>query len=64
MALQLLIIDCSDPYMWYAGMIGKRVPFLYEDSNHYWSREPAGYSNIVRKKDAEIIEVSEHEEAN
>lgn len=52
----LRIIKCTDSLMWYSDMIGKCVPFLREYSDYYMSREPAGYSNIVKLEDAEVIE--------
>lgn len=55
----LKIKDCSDSMMWYRDMIGKTVELAKHpdaDQDVYWSREPAGYLNIVKKQDAEIIE--------
>jgi hypothetical protein len=55
------IISCSDRLLWYRDLIGQTVPFLGEDIDRgekiYWSREVAGYKNLVRAKDAEIIEL-------
>lgn len=56
---QLRITKCSDPQMWYAGLVGKTVPLLREETEGYLSREPKGYTNIVRKEDAEIIDGDE-----
>lgn len=55
---ELLITGCTDPMMWYADKVGQRVPLLgiWPESG-YRSREPAGYSNVVRFADAEIVEV-------
>lgn len=53
----LHIIKCSDSLMWYADRVGRIVPFLWEGDTYYMSREPAGYTNIVLKQDAEFIEV-------
>ena len=53
---RLLINKCSDPQMWYAGLVGKLVPLLWEDSAGYWSREPAGHTNIVRREDAQVVD--------
>ena len=56
---RLRIIKCSDGMMWYADMVGQTVPYLggWSDSpDVYASREPAGYVNIVKKIDAEIVE--------
>ena len=52
---ELLIVDCKDAAMWYSGKVGKRVPFLSSDSEGYWSREDAGYRNVVRRDDARIV---------
>ncbi len=57
------IIDCSDPMLWYSDSVGATVPLLGSDTDSkgpiYWTREPAGYKNLVFQKDAEIIEVNE-----
>lgn len=52
---KLLIKKCSDPQLWYAELVGQKVELLREDSEGYWSREPAGYLNVVRREDAEVI---------
>lgn len=58
---QLKIVNCRDPLMWYRNQIGSIVPYLGESDDIrgpiYWSREPAGYKNIVFKTDAELIEL-------
>ncbi len=58
----LKITGCSDSQMWYARHIGSVVPYIGEDIDRkgpiYWSREPAGYKNIVFQCDAELIEVN------
>lgn len=56
--LKLRITGCSDRSMWYAGMVGQVVDLLGEDRREYLSRELAGYVNIVKKADAEVV--SEH----
>ncbi|WP_170941722.1 hypothetical protein [Cellvibrio mixtus] len=53
--MRLFIHKCSDPQLWYADLVGHEVELLREDSDGYWSREPAGYTNIVRREDAEVI---------
>lgn len=53
---ELLITGCSDHLMWYADKVGQRVPFVREDRDGLWGREPAGYVNIVRRADAELVE--------
>ena len=51
----LKIIDCTDGMMWYADKVGSIQPYLGEDIDIkgpiYWSREPAGYKNMVFQKD-------------
>lgn len=58
----LKIIKCSDSMMWYRDMVGEIVTLAkpeYADPDVYWSRELAGYLNIVNKQDAEVIEVKD-----
>jgi len=58
----LKIISCSDSMMWYRDKVGEVVPLAkpeHADPDIYWSRERAGYINIVYKRDAEVVEVSE-----
>lgn len=57
----LLITSCIDSSMWYAEKIGQYIPFLWEEEDYYWSREDAGYKNIVKKCDAVVFE-KEHNE--
>lgn len=60
MTKALLITGCSDPLMWYAQKVGETVPLLgiWPESG-YKSLEPAGYTNVVRFEDAEVIEASD-----
>jgi len=51
----LLIKQCPDEMMWYRDKVGQYVRYLYEDAQTYWSVENAGYKNIVRKEDAELV---------
>ena len=53
----LHILKCSDPLFWYKDYVGIVVPLVRVCYNEYISREPSGYTNIVRLEDAEIIEV-------
>jgi len=56
----LRITRCADLLMWYAPLVGKVVPYLGEwPESGYKSREPGGYTNVVRFGDAVIIEVSD-----
>ena len=52
---ELRITGCTDRSMWYSSLVGERVPFLREEHDCYLSREPAGYVNIVKKADAEVV---------
>ena len=56
---RLVIERCSDPLLWYAPLVGKTVPNLGWDESlpGWWSREPAGYKNIVRAQDASAVVV-------
>lgn len=55
--LKLRITKCNDPLMWYAEMVGQTVPLLrtIEKEGCYISVEPAGFSNIVKFGDAEVV---------
>lgn len=59
----LKIIKCSDHMMWYSDLIGEIVPLLGTDIDMkgpiYWSREPAGYKNMVFETDAVVVEVED-----
>ena len=58
---QLLITGCSDSQYWYAGLVGTRQKYAGETDDFYWSRESAGYINIIKKTDATIVEsTNEH----
>lgn len=52
---ELRITGCTDRSMWYSSLVGALVPFLREEHDCYLSREPAGYVNIVKKADAEVV---------
>lgn len=52
----LKILKCSDSLMWYNNLVGQTVPYIREYSDCYMSREPAGFLNIVKLEDAEIID--------
>lgn len=55
------IVACSDCLMWYRNRVGQLVPFVREYPEEYMSREPAGYTNIVRKHDAVLFEIDEED---
>jgi len=52
--LMLRINKCDDPLMWYFDKIGKHVPYISTEEKIYWSREDAGFRNIVKQEDADI----------
>ncbi len=52
---QILITACSDPGLWYAHLVGQRVPYLGEWPEGFKSREPAGYINLVRRTDGQLV---------
>lgn len=57
----LKIIGCNDHMLWYADLVGQRVPYLGIDTDPrgpiYWSREPAGYKNLVFCQDAVLVDL-------
>lgn len=53
---QLLIKSCSDSSLWYRDLVGQTVPLLKMPVfGEYLSREPSGFTNIVRECDAEVV---------
>lgn len=60
----LRITNCTDHLMWYSKRVGQLVPYLRTHEDCYMSLEPAGYKNIVRLEDAEIVEVTKEEYDN
>jgi hypothetical protein len=61
---QLRITGCRDALMWYANLVGQTVPYLGTWPEGYRSREPAGYINVVRFEDAEVIDVEDSDATN
>ena len=59
MTKALLITQCQDPQMWYAKLVGHAVPLRRDTGTEYLSCEPSGYTNIVRKCDAQVIDISQ-----
>lgn len=56
--MALRIVACADRSWWYRDLVGKVVPLVQHIPEGYLSREPAGYSNVVKRQEAEIIGVS------
>lgn len=54
----LKIIKCSDSLYWYRDLVGQKVPFIRELGEGYLALEPDGYTNIVQKHDAKIIDTT------
>lgn len=54
----LRITKCSDSMMWYARKVGQIVPLVRTLNDCYLSREDAGFTNIVRLDDAQVVEVA------
>jgi hypothetical protein len=55
------INKCSDLRMWYYDHVGKIVPLVRIFEEEYLTREPSGYSNIVKMYDAELVDVDPSE---
>lgn len=53
---RLLIKRCPDSQMWYRDKVGQTVPYEGKWPEGYKSREDAGYLNIVKFDDAEVVE--------
>jgi hypothetical protein len=47
------ITQCPDKSMWYSQMVGLQVLIEKVTADGLWSREPAGYINIIKFEDAE-----------
>lgn len=53
------VVSCTDGMRWYAGHVGETFPLLREFADELKTREPAGYTNFVLRKDARIIEIDD-----
>lgn len=53
----LRITGCSDSSFWYAGKVGDVVQLIGLDRDEWITREPAGFVNIVKHCDAEVVNV-------
>jgi len=45
--------------MWYRDLVGTLVDYRSRDADGYWSREPGGYTNVIRPGDAVLLELEE-----
>lgn len=52
---ELLIIECRDPSMWYAGKVQQRVEYCGKWPEGWKSREPSGMINIIKPTDAVLV---------
>lgn len=52
---------CSDPHMWYAGLVGQLVHIYRITTAGLWARETGGYTNIIRFEDVEPPNMSPQE---
>ncbi|MAN51201.1 MULTISPECIES: hypothetical protein [unclassified Marinimicrobium] len=53
----IYIEKCKDSQLWYWELVGETVPYIRDIDEGYLSREPAGYTNIVRREDGRVIDV-------
>lgn len=53
--MEVVIVKCNDPLLWYANIVGQRVVVERVDE-YYWSRDRSGYINIIHKHDAEVVD--------
>lgn len=53
----LRIIACADRSWWYRDLVGQVVPLVRVIAEGYLSREPAGYTNVVKAHEAEVVDV-------
>jgi hypothetical protein len=53
----LKVEKCTRPNSWYAGLVGKHVPYLGFIGEEWCSREPSGHKNFVRAEDAHVVYV-------
>ena len=59
--LKFKITGCTDHLMWYSDCIGQLAPYVAVYTDCYMSREPAGYTNIIKHEDAELVIVDEND---
>jgi len=55
----IYIHSCSDPLMWYKTEVGSFYNLIKEYDDCYLTREPSGFTNIVRKDDAKLVSLEE-----
>lgn len=52
----ILITGCTDAMRWYADKVGQSFSLLGADEHEFRTRQPEGYTNFVRREDAQIID--------
>ena len=60
---KIKIISCHGSSMWYENKVGQILPLVRRasfTSDVYWCQEDAGFLNIVKKIDAEIVDEKEN----
>ena len=65
MNIALKIIKCNDSLMWYNKRVGDIVTLARHpdsDPEVYWSRDNGGYLNIIRKTDAQVVDLDMDDE--
>lgn len=63
--MKMLRIDqCSDGMMWYRDQVGSIVPLVRDLNSEgtFLTREPSGFSNVVRKCDVTVIDTALQEQ--
>ena len=53
--MKIKIMRCTDSLCWYSKDIGETFEVIKSDQ-YYWCYDNDGYSNVVHKKDAVIVE--------
>ena len=55
------VLRCSDSMMWYYHHVGETFPLLREYETEFLTREPSGYTNIIKKMDGILIDLYSRE---
>ena len=54
----VIITNCTDRMMWYAGFVGDHIKLIKphnSDPTYYWATDSSGYTNIILKEDAKLV---------
>lgn len=60
----ILVTGCSDSLMWYKTEVGSFFALIKEYEDCYLTREPSGFTNIIRKQDAKLVSLDEMTQGN